>query len=280
MRDKNKRIVLLLTLFTIIFTMLGGSFAYFRWSSSQEDNTEVTFTITENFSCSGATGGVISSSEIMLAPTECTNTDRTLRREVSLFTTSKFETTDIFYDLWLDVVDIGEGLSKSDNLMYVLSETDSCTGEAIASGNFKNITNKQKVNLFNDMIFTGTTSKTYYLFIWLDAAEESPTTMNQSFELQFRGSCTNAGIINDATPPVLDDGLIPIKFPDVNNGEAIVTTSSDDPEWYDYENQKWANAILVKENGTKTREEYRVPGTIVNTETNDILGVFVLLHKP
>ena len=191
MRDKNKRIVLLLTLFTIIFTMLGGSFAYFRWSSSQEDNTEVTFTITENFSCSGATGGVISSSEIMLAPAECTNTDRTIRREVSLFTTSKFETTDIFYDLWLDVVDIGEGLSKSDNLMYVLSETDSCTGEAVASGNFKNVTNKQKVNLFNDMIFTGTTSKKYYLFIWLDAAEESSSTMNQSFEFTFGGECDN-----------------------------------------------------------------------------------------
>ena len=44
-----------------------------------------------------------------------------------------------------------------------------------------------------------------------------------------------------ANPPVLLSGMTPIKF----NGLSEVTTTANDPEWYDYDAKKWANAQTI-----------------------------------
>ncbi len=50
--------------------------------------------------------------------------------------------------------------------------------------------------------------------------------------------------INHVNEPVLKKGMTPIKY--VNNSrdtkQSIVATSQDDPDWYNYEEKKWANA--------------------------------------
>ena len=43
MNDINKRIVTILSIFTIIFTVMGGSLAYWNWSSTT--TTGVAFTM-------------------------------------------------------------------------------------------------------------------------------------------------------------------------------------------------------------------------------------------
>lgn len=47
--DKKKKIVGVLITLTIIFTVMGSTFAYLSWSSSEEQKTQVTFTKKQDF---------------------------------------------------------------------------------------------------------------------------------------------------------------------------------------------------------------------------------------
>ena len=117
--------------------------------------------------------------------------------------------------------------------------------------------------------------KTIYMDLWLDAKETSSDTMNQSFELSLNGSCVDQK--EEPNAPVLDDGMIPVVF-DTSNDTVVKTVSSTDNSWYNYSNQEWANAVLVKENSTQTRAYYKVnPGMKINQ--SDILTYYVWIPR-
>ncbi len=83
-----------------------------------------------------------------------------------------------------------------------------------------------------------------------------------------------------ANAPVLRDGMIPVRYNYIE--EKWVKANADNPSansWYNYTEKKWANAILVRENGTKTREFYEnaAPDTIINDE--DILAFYVWIPR-
>lgn len=83
-----------------------------------------------------------------------------------------------------------------------------------------------------------------------------------------------------ANAPILKDGMIPIRYNYIE--KKWVKADSDNPStnsWYNYGNNEWANAILVRKNGTKTREYYEKanPDTIINDE--DILAFFVWIPR-
>lgn len=61
---KNRNILTILLVLTIIFTIMGGSLAYYNWQTSEAEKTNVTFTVEKQFSCSADGGGNISSVNI------------------------------------------------------------------------------------------------------------------------------------------------------------------------------------------------------------------------
>lgn len=61
---KNRNILTILLVLTIIFTIMGGSLAYYNWQTSEAEKTFVTFTIENEFSCSVDGGGNITSVNI------------------------------------------------------------------------------------------------------------------------------------------------------------------------------------------------------------------------
>ncbi len=74
-----------------------------------------------------------------------------------------------------------------------------------------------------------------------------------------------------ANRPILADNMVPVTY---NNGEFVVADSTNHDEnylWYDYFNQKWANAIVVKNN------KYATVGMKINPD--DILGYFVWIPR-
>ena len=71
------------------------------------------------------------------------------------------------------------------------------------------------------------------------------------------------------TNPVINDGLIPVTIAD--NGE--VTYADTSKEWYNYENKKWANAVILVENPSK---EYKT-GNIISE--SDIESYFVWIPR-
>ena len=276
--EKNKKTLILIAMFGLIIAIVGGTLAYWRWQSTEEQKTVVNFTIEGDFSCAADGGGDITSGTINLVPTEVNDntTGNYIKREVKVMPTITKDGKTIYMDLWLDIKKLDSGLSSSSNLMYVLntSSTDRDTG-VITSGNFEGLAKNNRVRLLTDKDYNSTTTETYYLWIWLDAAETSSDTMNQSFELSLNGSCVDQK--EEPNAPVLDDGMIPVVF-DTSNGTVVKTVSSTDSSWYNYSNQEWANAVLVKESGTQTRAYYKAnPGVEVNQ--SDILAYYVWIPR-
>ena len=74
------------------------------------------------------------------------------------------------------------------------------------------------------------------------------------------------------------EGLIPVVF-DTSKGTVVKTISASDSDWYNYDEKKWANAVLVKDKEcTHTRSYYQ---THLNETINesDILAYFVWIPR-
>ena len=96
---------------------------------------------------------------------------------------------------------------------------------------------------------------------------------------QFEGMVDNS-INSVPNAPDLSTGLVPIKY----NGENWVVTTSTDPEWFDYANQKWANAASLvsgvsKGPGTVLRVPNGDEMTAEDANETDILAMFVWIPR-
>ena len=276
--DKNKRIIIIVSITILILSIVGGTLAYWSWRTTDAQKTNITFTITSDFSCSADGGGDITSGSINLVPTvvSSTTTGNYIKREIKVTPTINTTGKTVYMDLWLDIKALGSGLSGTDYFKYLFTTgTSSPEDGVVYSGNFRGLVKNNRVRLLLDKEYTSSMTDTYYLWIWLDAEETDSDTMNQSFHLVLNGNCTDSKVEPNA--PVLDDGLVPIVF-DTSNGTVIKTVSSTDSSWYDYSNQEWANAVLVKTSGTKTRAYYKAnPGVVVNE--SDILAYYVWIPR-
>ncbi len=279
--DKNKKIILILGILTVIFTIIGGSLAYFSWISSEAQKTNIVFTVERTFSCAADGGGSITNNSAIIVPTlvNSNTTGNYIKREVKVTPTINESGKTIYMDLWLDINKLDSGLSNSVNFKYAFttSSTSNTTG-VVASGNFNGkvgntnaneMTSSNRVNLLSNKSYSATTTDTYYLWIWLDAEETSSDTMDQSFSLSLNGSCGDA---QPASAPDLDDGMIPVVIS--NNGIAT-TVSKDDNNWYNYNDKEWANVVLVN---SSSRSKYlNTSGVEVNED--DILAYYVWIPR-
>ena len=190
--DKKKKVMVVLITLTIIFIVIGSTFAYLSWSSSEEQKTQVTFTKEAGYSCSANGGGNITEGDVVIAPTDCTTGKHVIKREITVNTTITDINMPIYMDLWLNVNSMGTGLSNSNNFKYSLTTSSTnCETDVVSTGTFTGKTASDKVTILNSNTYTSTTTETYYLYIWLDKEETSSDTINQSFSLSLGGSCYN-----------------------------------------------------------------------------------------
>ena len=84
-----------------------------------------------------------------------------------------------------------------------------------------------------------------------------------------------------ASAPELYAGLIPITYDSSNNNDIVVADISS--EWYNYNNHEWANAILIDQNNTTTKNKYlNADGTYKAGETvaiSDVLQMYVWIPR-
>ena len=190
--DKKKKVMVVLITLTIIFIVIGSTFAYLSWSSSEEQKTQVTFTKEVGYSCSANGGGNITEGDVVIAPTDCTTGKHVIKREITVNPSITDINMPIYMDLWLNINSMGTGLSNSNNFKYSLTTSSTnCETDVVSSGTFTGKTAGDKVTILNGNTYTSTTTETYYLYIWLDKEETSSDTMNQSFSLSLGGSCYN-----------------------------------------------------------------------------------------
>ena len=272
---KNRNILTILLVLTIIFTIMGGSLAYFTWQTSEAEKTNVTFTVEKQFSCSADGGGNITGAN--LVPTDSCTGDKAIKRTIKSMPQITGTKT-IYMDLWLDVNEIGTGISNSNNFKYALTTSStSCTTGVVSSGTFLDKTVGSKVTLLNSKTYNTTTTDTYYLYIWLDSAETSTDTMNQSFSLSLNGECNDEpepyseSTLNGATPK-LDKGMVPVTISDTG---IVTTIDKSDSNWYSYENKEWANVVLTTES---SRSNYLGTSGVIVSES-DILAYLVWIPR-
>ena len=190
--EKKTKALIILSAFVLIFTIIGGTLAYFQWISSNEQKTNVIFMVASTFSCSADGGGSLTSNDIELAPAACTNTTYAIKRTITVHPTITQANTNVYLDMWLKVNSISSNLSASQNFKYALTTSSSnCTTDVVTQGNFWLAEANTKRMLLYDKMYTSTTTETYYLWIWLDNAETNSDTMNQSFNIELGGNCTD-----------------------------------------------------------------------------------------
>lgn len=200
---KNKKLIIPLLLVGILVLIIGSTYAWLIWSSSEEDKTNITFTATGSFSCSATGVNTIDGSNVTLVPTDCTkveNIGHVIKKEIS--TVSKNNSgTDAYMNMWLNVDGLGSYLANSDNFKYALTTTDNnCATDVVSTGNFKDLAAGGRVNILESKKITSTENNTYYLWIWLDKAETTPPEVDEttrSFSLSLGGECTNQEVVDN-----------------------------------------------------------------------------------
>ena len=190
--EKKTKALIILSAFVLIFTIIGGTLAYFQWISSNEQKTNVTFTVAQGFSCSADGGGSLTSNDVQLAPAACTNATNAIKRTITVHPTITQTNKTIYLDMWLKVNSISSNLSASQNFKYALTTSASnCTTDVVTQGDFNGATTNTQKTLLHEKEYSVTTAETYYLWIWLDNAETNSNTMNQSFNIELGGNCTD-----------------------------------------------------------------------------------------
>ena len=193
--NRNKKIILILIILTVIFTMMGGSLAYLSWVSSESQKTNITFATGVDFSCSADGGGNITEDDAILVPTEVNNSTSSnyIKREIKVTPTITGKNMNISLDLWLDINKLDSGLSTSENVKYALTTSSTSNSEGVvAVGTFHGMQANEKIELLSNEIYSITTTNTYYLWIWIDAAQTTLETAGQKFNLSLNGSCSMA----------------------------------------------------------------------------------------
>lgn len=107
-----------------------------------------------------------------------------------------------------------------------------------------------------------------------DSNEEITTTTTKSPQEIITADNTGA------SSPVLYNGMIPVRYNYVKKiwVKADIENLAKN-EWYNYENQEWANAVLVKEIGTKKRSYYEKANPDTEIKNEDILAFFVWIPR-
>ena len=269
--DKKKYIYIALIFICIISVILIGTYALKLWSSTE--NTELTFRIgeytTESLICKSSEDITISN----IGPVF----NYTKDGEIIPFKVLASSDNTSALNVNFNISTISDNLKVSSFKYVLMSSKDNNTFEELIKGDFSNTTNNTQIPLISNNVLKETTY--YKLIIYIDGNIENPTSIQN-------GSITGSVEIcatsihkkmddSGANYPDLVDGLIPVVYNESTSNWVKADTETS-KAWYDYDNKKWANAVLVTETNRATYQNASV-GTAI-TES-DILAFYVWIPR-
>lgn len=186
MKNNVKVILSIVAVLAIIVIVGGGTYAYWSWSTSEEQRTLVTISV------KGATmlidgGGNILSSDKTLIPATCTDTTNAIQRKIMVSTDNQTNTA-MTETLQLDIVNmtVAQGSltdTQKAKLKWTLveladeSEYNATTWKGCAtstySGTFEGYSQGDTLDLKTTSVAAATSVTKYYeLYLWLDSTYE------------------------------------------------------------------------------------------------------------
>ena len=172
---KKKHIIVgsVLVLFIVV---IGVSFAWWTWSTTNEQNTNVVVTV-GGITISYEDGENITNNNLIPTSTK----EKGISKDITVSSTGQ-----VYLDLNMAVVTLDDGL-KDESFKYELYNDNNL----VAGGSFISSNANDVINLLSGVEIT-TTPVTYTLYIWIDGTMSNPNTMyNQNFELRLNANATD-----------------------------------------------------------------------------------------
>ena len=173
--EKNK-IVIGGTLL-LLAIVIGSTFAWWTWTTSNEQNTNVVVTF------GGATISYEDGEDITnnnLIPTS--TKEKGISKQITMSSTSL-----VYLNLDMTIVSLDAGL-KDASFKYGLYNSE---GTPVVEGNFASSNQNDVISLLEN-IEVSSAEQVYTLYIWIDGNMPNPSTMyNQNFEFRLNASATD-----------------------------------------------------------------------------------------
>ena len=274
--SRKKRIILISIIIILVLSLVvAGTYALWTWNSNVNKNVVFNTSKGMQYYIYYDAGESKFVGDFQVSDTYTGGIHTT----ITMGKSSEIANIGLYATINMTIKAIGSNLANSSALKWVITKGNSTNpGTVLNSGSFIGHSLGDNIVLAPSIEIT-TTNTEYTIWIWLDSSmnpgeEISGETIDASVWTQINQKASSSG---EPNAPVLDDGLVPIVF-DTSNGTAIKTVSSMDSSWYNYNNKEWANAVLVKESGTKTRAYYKAnPGVAI--DESDILAYYVWIPR-
>jgi len=257
---------LLISIISILAVFVVGTFAWFTWRSNE---TALVLTVGDikNLNITLAPYKFNSS----IVPSSSYNTNDYVQVKASNNSEDMSYSVGLFYR----INSIDPELVSSDFQYTVEKSTDGSTYTSYKTGDFSTAQSGVDYPILTAEELSADTTCHYRVYIWIESNGDQSSMQGKIFDAELR-----ANYISDSSSrpnaPVLDNnGMVPVT---IANDGTVTTVSKNSSNWYNYDNKKWANAVLVKETGTKTRSYYlNNPNQTVNQD--DILAYYVWIPR-
>ena len=281
-KDKNKRTIFLTLIFSFILILIGTTYAYFSWQST--DNPIVNINVEDLGDVIFKGGNEIKATNI--GPVLDYNDG-----EITEFYIKKKMDNNLDININITPTILPDSLKDESFKVKLLSSTDNITYTEIKEDNFKD----KETNIKFTLSTTELTNKlTYFKVIfYIDGNMLNSNNMQgQSFEARIDISVDSQCPKNTVTPvytdtsganaPVLAEGMIPVVY---DEGLGYWIKADINAGWYNYTDKIWANAVMVKTDATegvecsKSRSYYMNAPAYTPVKEEDILAYYVWIPR-
>ena len=183
---ERKRLFIILTIISIVFLSIGGTFAYLTTSAVATNITQIR---AGNLTMTIDGGGDTNTS---FMPSKCTS-EYAIKKKI-VATSNNTSGGKVSFSIGMNVATLSDSLKRTTMRYALTTAEDSCTNGLIANGNFSNATVGSDIwivkNDYDNIIQTSNTyTKTYYLYIWLD--EKETQNLSGSISVNMKGTSSN-----------------------------------------------------------------------------------------
>ena len=281
-KDKNKRTIFLTLIFSFILILIGTTYAYFSWQST--NNPIVNINVEDLGDVIFKGGNEINATNI--GPVLDYNDG-----EITEFYIKKKIDNNLDININITPTLLPDSLKDESFKVKLLSSTDNITYTEIKEDNFKD----KETNIKFTLSTTELTNKlTYFKIIfYIDGNMLNSNNMKgQSFGAKIDISVDSQCPKNTVTPvytdtsganaPVLAEGMIPVVY---DEGLGYWIKADTDAGWYNYTDKIWANAVMVKTDATegvecsKSRSYYMNAPAYTPVKEEDILAYYVWIPR-
>jgi len=255
-----------ISIFILLIILIGGSFA---WLVLTVNGTKT------NDLVAGTLSVILDeseSNEISITNGEPLTDEEGLQTTAYTFTLRNNGTLNSKYTIYLDDVDLDSGETRLNNsfIKYdlVKNNVDKTPKLLTSMG-----TNPNRV-LDSGTINAGN-SNTYNLKIWLDY-NATNDAQGKRFKGKLRVEATqNKTETANPNPPELLGDMIPVNYDTTSGNWVKADSSNEDNTWFNYDKQRWANAVTIGDTNKRATYVSAAVGTEISMDDINSMWVWI-----